>query len=123
MVGEAAVTDLADSGGRGDLFLVGEITVALVTVVSVDAIATFAVVVFAILMGTSSISASMGSDIRIITSTTTHIPIHTPISNYGAYQRVRQFWKPPERLNRGRGPFSAIRIMPAKGFNGISLGL
>ena len=30
MVGEAAVTDLADSAGHGDLFLVGEITVALV---------------------------------------------------------------------------------------------
>jgi hypothetical protein len=85
MVGEAAVTDLADSGGRGDLFLVGEITVALVTVVSVDAIATFAVVVFAILMGTSPISASMGSDIQIITNTTTRITTHTPISNYGAY--------------------------------------
>jgi hypothetical protein len=27
----------------------------------------------------------MGSDIRIITSTTTHITIHTPISNYGSY--------------------------------------
>ena len=85
MVGEAAVTDLADSGGRGDLFLLGEITVALVTVVSVDAIATFAVVVFAILMGTSSISACTDSDIRIITSTTTQITIHTPIINYGTY--------------------------------------
>ena len=78
-----------DSAGRGDFllldFLVAEITAALVTVVSVDAIATFAVVVFAILMGTSSISASMGSDIRIITSTTTRITTHTPISNYGAY--------------------------------------
>jgi hypothetical protein len=98
MVGEAedtllsvvVVTDLADSpaaalvedsGGREDFLLVAEITAALVTVVSVDAIATFAVVVFAILMGTSSISASLGSDIRIITSTTTQ----TPISNYGAY--------------------------------------
>jgi hypothetical protein len=85
MVEEASVTDLADSAGRGDLFLVGEITVALVTVVSVDAIATFVVVVSAILMGTSSISASMGSDIRIITSTTTHITIHTIIIKYGAY--------------------------------------
>ena len=85
MVGEAPVMDLADSAGRVDLFLVGEITVALGTVASVDAIATFAVVVFAILMGTSSISASMGSDIRIITSTTTRITTHTPISNYGAY--------------------------------------
>jgi hypothetical protein len=83
--GGAAVTDLADSAGRGYLFLVGEITVALVTVVSVDAIATFAVVVFAILMQTSSISASMGSDIRITTSTTTRITIHTSISNCGAY--------------------------------------
>jgi hypothetical protein len=27
----------------------------------------------------------MGSDIRIITSTTTRITTHTPISNYGAY--------------------------------------
>jgi hypothetical protein len=89
MVGEAPVTDLADSAGRVDLFLFGEITVALVTVASVDAIATFVVVVFTILVGTSSISASMGSDIRIITSTTTHITIHTPISNYGAHQRVR----------------------------------
>ena len=106
MVGEAAVTDLAgeaedtllsvvvvtdsvvthladspaaalvrDSAGPGDFLLVAEITAALVTVASVDAI----------LMGTSSISASMGSDIRIITSTTTRITTHTPISNYGAY--------------------------------------
>src|ERR1700675_4212981 len=76
----AVVTHLADSpaaalvrdsAGRGDFLLVAEITAVLVAVVSVDAIATFAVVVFAILMGTSSISASMGSDIRIITSTTT----------------------------------------------------
>ena len=83
MVGEAAVTDLAEAAGRGDLFLVREITVALVTVVPVDAIATFVVVVSAILMGEFSISDSMGSDIRIVTSTTTHITIHTPISNYG----------------------------------------
>ena len=90
----AVVTHLADSPaaalvrdstGRGDFILVAEITAALVTVVSVDAIATFAVVVFAILMGTSSISASMGSDIRTITSTTTRITTHTPINNYGAY--------------------------------------
>ena len=90
----AVVTHLADSlaaalvrdsAGRGDFLLVAAITAALVTVVSVDAIATFAVVVFAILMGTSSISASMGSDIRTITSTTTRITTHTPISNYGAY--------------------------------------
>jgi len=111
MLGEAAVTDFAgevedtllsvvvvtdsadsraaalvrDSGGREDFLLVAEITAALVPVVSEDAIATFAVVVFAILMGTSSISASMGSDIPIITSTTTRITTHTPISNYGAY--------------------------------------
>jgi hypothetical protein len=57
IVGEAPVTDPA---GRGDFFLVGEITVALVTVASFDAIATFVVVVSVILMGTSSISASMG---------------------------------------------------------------
>jgi hypothetical protein len=64
-----------DSAGRGDFllvdFLVAEITAALVTVVSVDAIAIFGTVAFAILMGTLSISASMGSDIRIITRTTT----------------------------------------------------
>jgi len=84
MVGEAAVTHSAEAAGRGDLFLVGEIMVALVPVVSVDAIATFVVVVSAILMGEFSISDSMGSDIRIITSTTTHITIHTPISNYGS---------------------------------------
>jgi len=83
MVGEAAVTHSAEAAGRGDLFLVGEIMVALVPVVSVDAIATFVVVVSAILMGAFSISDSMGSDIRIVTSTTTHITIHTPISNYG----------------------------------------
>jgi hypothetical protein len=106
MVGEAAVTDLAgeaedtllsvvvvtdsvvthladspaaalvrDSAGRGDFLLVAEITAALVTVASVDAI----------LMGTSLISASMGSDIRTITSTTTRITTHIPINNYGAY--------------------------------------
>jgi hypothetical protein len=104
MVGEAAVTDLEgevtllsvvvvthladspavrDSAGRGDSllidFLVAEITAALVTVVSVDASANFAVVAFAILMGTFSISDSMGSDIRIITCTTIPITIHTPI--------------------------------------------
>jgi hypothetical protein len=90
----AVVTDLADPParalvldlpGRGDFLLVVEITTVLVTVVSVDAIATFAVVVFAILMETSSILASMGSDIRTITSTTTRITTHTPISNCGAY--------------------------------------
>ena len=111
MLGEAAVTDLAgeaedallsvavvthladspaaalvvDLTRPGDFLLVAEITAALVTVVSVDAIATFAVVVFAILMGTSSISAFMGSDIQIITSTTTRITTLTPITNYSAY--------------------------------------
>jgi hypothetical protein len=107
MVGEAAVTDLAgeaeatllsvvvvtdsavvthladspaaalvrDSAGPGDFLLVAEITAALVTVASVDAL----------LMGTSSISASTGSDIRTITSTTTRITTHTLINNYGAY--------------------------------------
>ena len=48
-------------------------------------IATFAVVVFAILTGTSSILASIGSDIPIITSITIRITTHTPISNDGAY--------------------------------------
>jgi hypothetical protein len=73
-----------DSAGRGDFllvdFLVAEITAALVTVVSVDAIATFGTVAFAILMGTLSISASMGSDIRIITRTTTPMATNTPIT-------------------------------------------
>src|ERR1700730_9469710 len=64
-----------DSAGPGDFLLVAEITAALVTVASVDAI----------LMGTSSISASMGSDIRTITSITTRITTHTLINNYGAY--------------------------------------
>jgi len=72
---------LRDSAGRGDFllldFLVAEITAALVAVVSVDAIATFAVAAFAILVGTLSISASMVSDIRIITRTTTPITMHT----------------------------------------------
>ena len=63
------------SGG----FLAAEIMAALVTVVSVDASANFKVVAFAILMGTFSISDSMGSDIRIITRTTIPITIHTPI--------------------------------------------
>ena len=78
-----------DSARRGDSLLVAEITAALVTVVSVDVIATFAVVAFVILMGTSSISASIGSDIRIITSTTTRITTYTFISNCGAYYRVQ----------------------------------
>ena len=81
----AVVAHLTDSAGRGDFFLAAEITAVLLTAVSGDAIATFAIVVFAILMGTSSISASMGSDIRIITSTTTHITTHTRISIYGAF--------------------------------------
>ena len=93
MVGEAAVTDLAeeaedtllsvvvvthladspaaalvrDSARLGDFILVAEITAALVTVVSVDAIATFA-----ILMGAFSISAAPALDIQI-TPTITHI--------------------------------------------------
>jgi hypothetical protein len=82
------LTHLADSPavrhsvGRGDFllvdFLAAEITATLVTVVSVDAIAAFAIVAFAILVGTLSISASMGSDIRIITRTTIPITMHTP---------------------------------------------
>src|ERR1700719_2681154 len=46
----------------------GGFTSALVTVVSVEAVATFA-----ILLGTLSISPSMGSDIRITTRTTSLI--------------------------------------------------
>ena len=62
MVGEAAVTYLADSpaaalvldsAGGEELSLFGEITAALVTVVSVDSIATFVVAVFVISTGTS----------------------------------------------------------------------
>jgi hypothetical protein len=75
---------LGDSARRGDFLLVEEIMAALLTVVSVDVIAIFTVGAFVILMGTSSIPASMGSDIRIITSTTARITTHTPISNYGA---------------------------------------
>jgi hypothetical protein len=82
------VTDLADSpvaalvrdsAGRGDFLLVAVIMTVLVTVVSEDAIATFAVVVFAILMGTSPILVSMGSDIQIITSITTHTLLVTTV--------------------------------------------
>ena len=70
-----------DSGGRVHFLLVAslvaEITAALVTVVPVDAVATFA-----ILLGTLSISPSMGSDIRITTRTTslitTTMSIETP---------------------------------------------
>ena len=105
MAGEAAVTDLAgeaedtllsvvvtdsvvltrladspgaasvpDSGGRGNFlaFLVAGIAAALVTAVSVDAVATFAT-----LTGTLSVPASMASDTRIITRTTTPITIYT----------------------------------------------
>jgi hypothetical protein len=79
-----AAASVGDSAGRKDFLLASASTAALVTVVSVDAIATFAVVVFAILMKTSLIPASMGSDIRIIISTTTRITTDTPISNYGA---------------------------------------
>jgi hypothetical protein len=69
-----AVALVGDSAVRGNLdFLVAEITGALVTMISVDAIATFA-----ILMGTSSISASMGLDTR--TRIITHTPTPTPIS-------------------------------------------
>jgi hypothetical protein len=75
---------VVDSAGRGDFllidFLIAEITAALMTVVSVDAIATFAIVAFAILMGTFSISASMGSDIRTTTRTTTPMTMHTPMT-------------------------------------------
>jgi hypothetical protein len=74
-----------DSAGRGDFLLVAEITAASATVDSVEGFATFGVVDFVILTGTSSISASMGSDIRVITSTTTRIITHIPINNYGAY--------------------------------------
>jgi hypothetical protein len=96
MVGEAAVTDLEGEVEDTLLsvvvvtnsvvlthladFLVAEITAALVTMVSVDAIATFGTVAFAILMGTLSISASMGSDIRITTRTTTPMTMHIPIT-------------------------------------------
>ena len=44
------------------------------------AIATFGTVAFAILMGTLSISASMGSDIRIITRTITPMTMYIPIT-------------------------------------------
>ena len=65
-----------ESGGRGNFlaFLVAGIAAALVTAVSVDAVATFA-----ILTGILSVSASMASDTRIITRTTTRITIHTHI--------------------------------------------
>jgi hypothetical protein len=121
MVGEAAVTDLDDSAGRGDLFLVGEITAALVTVVSEDAIATFAVVVFAIFMGTSPISASIGSAIRIITSTTTRITTHTPIRKLRCILKGRVIiWDHRTSKIGGVIPGSSLRTMPAATFNGIS---
>src|SRR4029077_15348449 len=110
----AVVTHLADSlaaalvrdsAGRGGFLLVAAITAALVTVVSVDASATFAVVAFAILMGTSPISASLGSDIQIITSTTTRITTHTPISKLRCILKSRVSFGTTERLNRrGRDP-------------------
>ena len=74
------------SGG----FLAAEIMAALVTVVSVDASATFAVVAFAILMGTFSISVSMGSDIRIITRITIHTLIKTTM-RIGAWTMLETF--------------------------------
>jgi Putative peptidoglycan binding domain len=79
-----------DSGGRVHFLLVAslvaEITAALVTVVSVDAVATFA-----ILLGTLSISASMGSDIRITTRTTSLLQLRW-------VSKRRQFWRlPPSR--------------------------
>src|ERR1700692_4774997 len=80
LAGSPAAALVRSSAGGGDFLLVAEIPAALVTVASVDAIATFAVVVFAILMGTSSISASMGADIRAITSTTSRITTPTPIN-------------------------------------------
>jgi hypothetical protein len=70
-----------ESAGRVDfrveVLLVGEIARTSVTAVSVDAIATFATVGFAILMRTFSLSASLASDIQIITPTTTHTRIET----------------------------------------------
>ena len=76
------VASVQDSGGRGNFlaFLVAGIAAASVTAVSVDAVATFA-----ILTGTLSVSASMASDIRIITRTTTRITIHTHIRTTTGY--------------------------------------
>ena len=93
-----AEASVGDSAKRKHFLLASAITAALVTVVSVDVIATFAVVVFAILMKTSLIRASMGSDIRIIISTTTRITTDTPISNYGAYLNGRRISGTTERL-------------------------
>ena len=62
---------------RLEALLVREITAASVTGVSMDAIATFGIVGFALLMGTFPISASLASDIQIITPITTHTHITT----------------------------------------------
>ena len=91
-----------DSAEHGDFLMVAEIMAVSVTVLSVDGIATFAVVVFAILMGTSSISTSTGSDIRIITSTTTRIATHIPISDQRSTLKGRVILGTTERLNHGR---------------------
>jgi hypothetical protein len=91
-----AVALARDSAGRGGFplvdFLVAEITAALVTVVSVDVIATFAIVGFAISIGTFSISASLASDIQVITPITidTPITIHTRIRTTKAILSVDQ---------------------------------
>jgi hypothetical protein len=79
-----------DSGGRVHFLLVAslvaESTAALVTVVSVDAVATFA-----ILLGTLSISASMGSDIRLL-------PVRLALLQPRWVSQHRQFWRlPPSR--------------------------
>ena len=76
LAGSPGAVSVQDSGGRGNFlaFLVAGIAAALVTAVSVDAVATFA-----ILARTLSVSASMASDTRIITRTTTRIAIHTHI--------------------------------------------
>ena len=79
-----------DSGGRVHFLLlaslVAEITAALVTVVSVDAVATFA-----ILLGTLSISASMGADIRLL-------PVRLALLQPRWVSKHRQFWRlPPSR--------------------------
>ena len=91
-----AVALVRDSAGRGGFplvdFLVAEITAALVTVVSVDVIATFAIVGIAISIGTFSISASLASDIQVITPITidTPITIHTRIRTTKAILGVDQ---------------------------------
>ena len=95
MVGEAAVTDLADStaaalvldsAGGGELSLFGEITAALVTVVSVDAIATFAITAVS-----SSVLTSVASDFLIggtlatTTTDTMDILTMTPLTTVRPY--------------------------------------